>query len=115
MLVDLVIWCSSGRGGSNCSCMHDFFHDGRCHQFQVDNEGVIDRKRVMLSILLQGDSGGDGNGGITATLHVEEMVATTMEYICNPSVLNKGTYIHHIDFSQFSRTNSKGNIHRTSE
>jgi hypothetical protein len=59
--------------------MHDYCRDGRCHHFQVDDEEEIDRKRVMLSILLQGDSDDGGDGDITSTLHVEEKGATTTE------------------------------------
>ena len=91
--------CSFGRGGATYNCMHAFCKgDGRCHHFEVDDQEEIDRKRVMLTIMLEGGGEGDVDADLSDTLHAEEKVSTTTEMTCDPAVINKATDPHHIDF-----------------
>lgn len=58
--------------------MHAFCKgDGRCHHFEVDDQEEIDRKRVMLTIMLEGGGEGDVDADFSDTLHAEEKVSTT--------------------------------------
>ena len=87
------------EGGVSYNCMHHFCGgDGRCHHFEVDDQGELDRKRVILTIMLEDDVGGGGDGDITDALYVEEKVAVTTEMTCYPDVMNKATDPHCIDF-----------------
>ena len=87
------------EGGATYNCMHAFCKgDGRCHHFEVDDQEEIDRKRVMLTIMLEGGGEGDVDADFSDTLHAEEKVSTTTEMTCDPAVINKATDPHHIDF-----------------
>ena len=86
-------------GGATYNCIHAFCDGvGRCHHFEVDDQEEIDRKRVMLSIMLEGSGEGDVGVDLTDTLHAEEKVSATTEMTCDPAVINKATYPNHVDF-----------------
>ena len=52
----------------------------------------------MLKILLEGGGGGCGDGDNMDTLYVEETVVVSIEMTCDPSIVNKVTDLHHINF-----------------
>ena len=51
------------EGGSSYNCTHDFYDgDGRCHHFEVDDQEELDKKRLILTIMLEDGVGAGGDG-----------------------------------------------------
>ena len=90
-------------GDSSHKCAHSHCGDQvRCHHFEVDAEEELDRKRVQLSCMICGnvdvDVDVDGDGDVLERKHIEELVASETEMVCDPAVMNKTTDPRHIDF-----------------
>ena len=75
-------------------CFHNFCDkDASYYHFEVDDDDELDRKRLMLSILLQCEVGDDLD-----IKFIEKVVADKTQVIFYPSVINKNTDSRHIDF-----------------
>ena len=79
---------------SKHKCGHDYCDNNNvCHHFEVDDDEELDRKRLMLSEILQ------CNGNEYSDVRfIEEVVADQTEINFDPSVTNKTSNSRHIDF-----------------
>ena len=79
---------------SKHKCGHDYCDNNNvCHHFEVDDDEELDRKRLMLSEILQ------CNGNDYSDVRfIEEEVADKTEMSFDPSVTNQTSNSRHIDF-----------------
>ena len=70
--------------------MHEFCGDDkRYHRFEVDDEEELDRKRILLSTMLEGDGCIDGEEDLLYIKHIEKVLTGKTEMTCDPTVTNK--------------------------